>query len=172
MDPDSVLWQYELRQPPSFLYQQTVGWGMKVQPFLESPPWLYQNTEKSHTFTVAQTKKEQVVVVLISHFSTLFAQWLCRQWPWPCSSRSYCPWGSHGLPICLSSCGMWWDIWWHCETQAVLIKVTLDQQAESMTSWQELAMENMEEPGIWLETHMGRNREELGDSWPFLVLNG
>jgi hypothetical protein len=40
-----------------------VGWGIKDQPFLEFPPWLYQSIKISCTFTVPQTRKEQTVLL-------------------------------------------------------------------------------------------------------------
>lgn len=44
------------------------------------------------------------------------------------------------------------------------MKVTLDQGVELVNSRQELAIESLEEPGIWVERCTGRSREGLRDS--------
>lgn len=55
----------------------------------------------------------------------------------------------------------------------MLVKLTLNQGVESATSpsGQELAMDRMEEPRIWIERHTGKSRKGLSDSWSFLVLD-
>ena len=48
------------------------------------------------------------------------------------------------------------------KSEAVLIKSALDQEVEPATNWQELAIESMEEPGLWIERGSGSSREGLG----------
>lgn len=52
--------------------------------------------------------------------------------------------------------------------EIVLIKLTLGQETEQSTRWQELAIKSMKEPGRQTERHTGSSRE----TWSFVGLFG
>lgn len=78
-------------------------------------------------------------------------------------------WITHVFPYlsCHYSYWMLQDTWSHWNSQTVLIKLALDQGAEVETSWQELAIENTNEPGILIDTQegVGSDLEIFGLGW-------
>lgn len=48
-----------------------------------------------------------------------------------------------------------------CNSETMLMKLTLDWRMELVVSWQELAIESTEDLGIWIERCLGRSRRDL-----------